>query len=347
VVLQTLLMALLVMLLFLSLLLAGGVEQLYRQHSPLLEWFPGYFYEQLRPALRHSELRPLGTRAIRGIVIVTVVFLVTYLAGYRRHTRRVLESETGGASRRMRLRLPFLRDPVEAAVFHFITQSITRSVKHRLFLATYGGFGAALAVLSLLSGAGGKLRLPLTLSFVLVSGLRAAFNFPSELRANWSFQLSEVTPAAGYVQATRKWVVCYGILPLFALLTPMEFLSFAPLAAVFHLAYGIGLSLLLMEVIFFDFQKAPFTCAHFPGRVNLTFLGVIYVFGFTMYSRTMAALEQWLASSLWTALLFFPAAAALFAALVHYRRLRRAADAPLIYDNPADPVVRTLGLSQE
>jgi hypothetical protein len=349
--LQTLLMALLVMLFFLSPMIAFYIERLYTQHSVLLYWFPGYWfaglYEQLRPAVRGSGLAALGSWAIRGLVAVTALFLVTFLAGYRRHTRRVLESESDAAGARSGIRLAFLRDPVEAAVFHFISQSITRSVKHRLFLATYGGFGAALAVLSLASGPEGRLRLPLTLSFVLVSGLRAAFNYPSELRANWSFQLAEVTRPSHYVLATRKWVVAYAILPLFVLLSPMEFASFPPWTAALHSAYGIALSVLLMEVIFFDFRKAPFTCAHFPGKVNLTFLAVIYVFGFTLYSRTMAALEQWLSLSVWRVLLFFALAALAMAALIRLRDRRLTLTPALIYDDAADPVVRTLGLSSE
>jgi hypothetical protein len=349
--LQTVLTALLVMLFFLTPLLAVAMERLYKQHSPFFYWFPPYWfmglYEQVLPALRHAQLIEFGNWATRGMAVVTGLFLVTFLAGYRRHTRRVMEAEITPAPGRRRLRLPFLRDPVQAAVFHFITRSITRSMKHRLFLATYGGFGAALAVLSLASGPDGRLRLPLTLSFVLISGLRAAFNFPSELRANSCFQLGEVTPAAGYVIATRKWVVCYGILPLFLLLAPLEFLSFPPAAAAFHLAYGITLSVLLLELMFFDFHKAPFTCAHFPGKVNLTFLGVLYCFGFSLYSRTMAALEEWLAHSLSTALLFLAAAALVYLALARWRDRRLAAAPALLYDDTADPVVRTLDLSAE
>ena len=72
----------------------------------------------------------------------------------------------------------------------------------------------------LTSGPAGLLRLPLTLSFVLVSALRAAFNFPSELRANWAFQLGEIHPVAEYLSATRKWIVVCAVVPLFVLLAP-------------------------------------------------------------------------------------------------------------------------------
>ena len=119
------------------------------------------------------------------------MFLLTFLPGYRGHARRVLETTPPAAAGPGRLRTAFdrllrrtlLRHPVEYAVFHFIAQTITRSVKHRLFLATYGGFGAAFAVITFIGGPRDSCVLPLTLSFILVSGLRAAFNFPAELGA--------------------------------------------------------------------------------------------------------------------------------------------------------------------
>ncbi len=204
--LQTLMMAALVMLFFLIPLISFGTRHLVERNSPLLYWFPGYwfigFYEQLRPTVYEPKLLSLGNLATAGLLVAAAVFLLTYLPGYRRHARRAVETLEPGASGPGRLRAWFaavlsrtiLRSPVQHAVFHFITESITRSVKHRLFLATYGGFGAAVAILSLGGGRTGLLTLPLSLSFVLVSGLRAAFNFPSELQANWAFQISELSP---------------------------------------------------------------------------------------------------------------------------------------------------------
>jgi len=340
---QTLLMFLLVMLLFLTPLITFSTRGFVERNSPFLYWFPGSwfigFYEQLRPVTKSHLLRDLGNRALPAIVVSGAIFVLTFLWG-----RSPAASPATASARRRHITL---RHPVQNAVFHFITQSITRSVKHRLFLATYGGFGAALAVMALTSGPEGLLRLPMTLSFVLVSALRAAFNFPSELRANWAFQLGEIRPVAEYLTATRKWIVTCAILPLFVLLAPMEFLCFAARAAVFHLAYGLTLTLLLVELMFLGFHKIPFTCAHFPGKVNLSFLSVMYIFGFTTYSRTMAAFEQWLsASPVYTALFFFSAFAVL-ALLAHVRDRQIAATAALDFEDAGDPVVRTLGLSPE
>jgi hypothetical protein len=231
-------------------------------------------------------------------------------------------------------------------VFHFIGQTITRSAKHRLFLATYGGFGAAVALMSLNSRPAGLLQLPLTLSFVLVSGLRAAFNFPSELSANWAFQISESASAEQYVAATRKWIVTCAVAPLFALLAIMEFACFAPAVALFHVAFGFSLSLALMEAMFFGFHRVPFTCSRLPGKVNMTALVFLYIFGFTMYSREMAAVESWLVVRPLAAIAFLAALALGWLVCSRWQG-RRSGEAALEYEEPFDPVVRTLGLSPQ
>ncbi|MBZ5620518.1 MAG: hypothetical protein LAQ69_17600 [Acidobacteriia bacterium] len=359
--LQTLLMSALVMLLFLTPLMGFGIEGLAKARSPLAYWFPGFWfiglYERQRPATHDQFLLGLGSFAIRGLWCAAGLFVLTFLPFYRRHARKMLETPEPSPAGSGRLAAwagsaverRLLKHPIESAVFHFISQTITRSVKHRLFLATYGGFGAALAVMTWRSGESGLLRLPLTLSFVLVSGLRAAFNFPSELGANWAFQLTETSRVQEYLAATRKWILLCAILPLFALLAPMEFACFRWTAALFHLAYGIALSVLLMEIMFFDFRKVPFTCAHLPGKVNLVGLSVVYILGFTMYSRTMADLETWLAATPVPAVLFFGCAALACVALNGWRHRWFAGEAGaaiLDYEDPGDPVVRTLGITQ-
>jgi hypothetical protein len=356
---QTLLMASLVMLLFLSPLLGFAIEGLVKTNSRYLYYFPGFWfiglYESIRPATHNAVLANLGGLATRALWVSGALFLLTYLPGYRRHARRALESAEPGASGPRRLAVwvnkalaaGFLKRPVEYAVFHFISHTITRSLKHRLFLATYGGFGAALAVMTVGAASDGLLRLPLTLSFILVSGLRAAFNFPSELRANWMFQVSETRSAEGYLSATRKWIVAAAVIPLFLLLAPVEFTHFAWNAALFHIAYGLTLSVALMEILFLGFHKVPFTCAHFPGKVNLVGLSVVYILGFTTYSSTMAGLERWLERT--------PAAAAAFLGgvwlaiwcIAGWRSQRLDRRAALDYEDAGDPVVRTLGLNPQ
>jgi len=356
---QTLLMALLVMLLFLTPLLGFAIEGLAKTNSRYLYYFPGFWfiglYESVRPATHDTVLCNLGQLATKALWISGGVFVLTYLPGYWRHARKALETAEPDAAGPGRVAVwmnaalvkTILRRPAEYAVFHFISHTITRSLKHRLFLATYGGFGAALAVMTMGAASDGWLRLPLTLSFILVSGLRAAFNFPSELPANWAFQLSEIRGAAGYLAAARKWIAVCAILPLFLLLAPMEFTRFSWSAALFHIAYGMTLSVALVEIMFLGFRKVPFTCAHFPGKVNLVGLSAIYILGFTTYSSTMAGVEAWLEQTPAAAAVFFGGIAAALWWLSRWRGQRLDARAALDYEDAGDPVVRTLGLTPQ
>jgi hypothetical protein len=142
--LQTLLMAFLVMLLFLSPTIGMNLPVLVRQHNPLVYWFPGYWfagvYERLRPAVGNPALLDLGLVGMRALGWVSILFALVYLVGYRRHAGRVMDSPeaspTGSLKRRFAAASSrfLLRDPLERAVYHFIGQTIVRSSRHRLFL---------------------------------------------------------------------------------------------------------------------------------------------------------------------------------------------------------------------
>ena len=354
---QTLLMSLLVTMLFLSPMLAESAHSLIRQGSPVVSYIPAFWftglYELLRPATGDPALLRLGHLALQALGWAAALVVLTYLPGYRRHAGRTVETSQPNAAgpgpvRRSIDRLldaRLLRRPIERAVFHFISQTITRSARHRLFLATYGGLGVALVTAALPAGRFGLLRAELMLSFMLVSGLRAAFNFPAELRGNWAFQLSEGPNVGEYLTATRKWIVVCGVVPLFLLAAPFEFALFPAMTAAFHLAYGVTLSLLLTEILFFGFRKVPFTCAYFPGKVNLIGLSVIYVFGFTAYSDTMSGIASWLVRTPAAAVAFFVAAAAALWLLARLRERLTDRTVPLDYEDQGDPVVRSLGIS--
>jgi len=352
---QTAVIALLIMCLFLSPLLGG----LCRANSPYLRWFPGFWfaglYEQLRPAVpgypAGRVLAGLGPWAVRAMWVALALLAATFLPGYRSHARRVLEAPEPSPKGPGYIRRVLdgaadwlLRDPVECGVFHFIGQTIARSLKHRLFLATYGGFGAAMVVIAL--SRGGNLRhVPFMLSFILISGLRAAFNFPSDLRANWAFQVSETTSVSHYIRATRKWVMCCAVLPLFLVLAAIEAVRSPSPSLMYHFAFGLTMSSVLMETMFVGFQKVPFTCAHFPGKFNLVFLGALYVFGFTFYSGSVAALEDWLWAVPAAAAAFFVAAACGAIALSRARR-QTPEETGLEYEDDGNSAIQTLGITE-
>jgi hypothetical protein len=245
---------------------------------------------------------------------------------------------------------------MERATFHFINNTIQRNAKQRLFLATYGGIALALSLPAVLQigtrpgapmlifHADGLLSVPLTLSFFAVSGLRAAFNFPAELRANWIFQLCESEDSMPHMRAARKWIVLMGMVPLFALLAPLEVWFRGWRLAFIHLTFALALSLVLLNMLLIWFRKIPFTCSYFPGKTSMAVMFFLYLAGFSAYSWTMADLEAKLIAEPTQLLLFYAVIAASLYGLARLEKRELGVDDSLIYEDEPDPIVRSLEL---
>ncbi|MEO8127497.1 MAG: hypothetical protein ABJF23_03510 [Bryobacteraceae bacterium] len=360
-------MGLLVLVLILYPLISALIQTLVEQNSPYLFYFPCFWflglYESLRPGVVHPVFHPLAMVAVRSLALASAVCLVAYVAGYRRHARRALESielQLAGPGR-LRVKLTgllhnsLLRHPLQRATFHFIGQTLARSSRHRLFLAAYGGFAMAFAILIVFAVANvggvpkiqvspiGVLAVPLILSFCLLTGLRAAFSFPAELTPNWAFQVTDASFSDEHLKACRRWVALSGILPLFVLLAPLEFAMWRWNLALFHLSFGVILSWLLVEVLFFHFHKIPFACSYCPGKMNAAVLAALYLYGLTTYSFSMTDLEVWILHRPVRVALFFLLSAALLLAFRTHRIWRPDA-VGLTFEDEPDPVVRTLGI---
>ncbi len=363
------LMSGLIVVLFLTPLACASIRPLVESHSPLLRWFPpfwflGLYLDMLPGQPAGPAFHELAELARRGLAISAVAFAVTYLAGYRRHARRVMQSVEGAEGGPGRLRRIFeeavnrwlLPHPLERATFHFISNTILRNAKQRLFLATYGGIAVALAlpgVLRIGTGNGaplvsfqaaGLLSVPLTLSFFAVSGLRAAFNFPAELRANWIFQVCESEDSMPHMRASRKWMVLMGVAPLFILMAPFEIYFRGVWLGVIHLSFALALSLVLLNLLLIWFRKIPFTCSYFPGKTSMAVMFFLYLAGFAAYSWSMADLEARLLDEPAQLLLFYGVAAGALYGLARLEKRELGVDDSLIYEDEPDPIVRSLEL---
>jgi hypothetical protein len=134
--------------------------------------------------------------ALKALAIAFAVFCLTWLAGFHRHYRRTLEAEDSAARRcTNRLFDRFITATQERTIFRFTGKTLARSVKHRLFLATYWSVGISLGLVTTFRVHAGRLTLsadglrsfPFLIGFFVVSGFRASFGFPAELSANWLF----------------------------------------------------------------------------------------------------------------------------------------------------------------
>jgi hypothetical protein len=154
------------------------------------------------------------------------------------------------------------------------------------------------------------------------------------------FQITSGSDAAEYLKATRRWVFLRGVIPAYLLLAPLEFMYLGAAEAVFRLAFGLAIAALLTELFFFNFNKVPFTCSYLPAKSHLAFLAGAYLYGFTIYTFTIANLELWVGESALRTAMFFLFVAGI---LVSVSTSRQAPD--IIYEDDADPVVRQLNLT--
>jgi hypothetical protein len=361
-------MAVLIVALFLTPFLAMALRPLFEQHSPLLRWYPPFWFLSLY--LDNLPGHPAGTMfhelaglAPRAVAISAVAFAVTYFTGYWRHARRVMDGMESTGDPPGRLRAAFdrfansylLPHPLERATFHFITNTMLRSARHRLFLATVGGVAIAITLptigwLGLKPGSAmfvftpaGLLTAPLILTFLCVVGLRAAFNLPAELRANWLFQTAESEGGMRHIRAARKWIVVMGLLPMSIVVLPVE-IAFRGWEGVVHLTFAVALGLVLLNALLIWFRKIPFTCSYFPGKMSMGAMALVLVVGFVLFVLAMARLEtNWMHQPFKLAA-FYGVCAAALAGLRWLEDHEFRIDDVLIYEDEPEPAVRTLEL---
>jgi hypothetical protein len=181
---------------------------------------------------------------------------------------------------------------------------------------------------------------PFLIAFFIVSGFRAAFQFPAELASNWLFRITESRWGETSRSATRKRALMSGLAPALLLLLPLEIWSWGWQSGLLHIVFQLVSGALLIEVLFWSFGKVPFTCSYFPGRINLALLFVLYLYGFTSYSFQLADLEHALDGHAGRALLFFAATGVALIAL-----WRRHPAASAISFDAYEPHIQTLDLT--
>lgn len=273
-------------------------------------WFLG-LYETVRLGLT-PDFGALARQGLRALGLAMIGFTATYALGYRRQVRVTLEGERTGETGCGRVRdFPGLtaqrylfRSAGERAVFNFILKTLRDSDRHRVVLGTYCGVGIAFAAMGLITifgrlGVGAVrglhtelLSIPLVLTFFTLVGMRVAFAFPARPGANWVFRLTEQNQRQPYLAGVRKAMFVVGILPVLSVLAPFYVGAWGWRAAFPHTVLVLILALVLREILIFRLDKIPFTCTYLPGSSNLKVMFFPYLFCFTTYAYTIAAIES-------------------------------------------------------
>jgi cbb3-type cytochrome oxidase subunit 3 len=285
-------------------------------------WFLGIYETLLTGSSSLPVFREFAATGCMALAVVLVLVIVSYPLAYRRRMRYLVE-ESGALDTRTLAAAPIdrvlhaslLRNRVQRGVYHFITHSLLRTQRHRVYLAMYGGLGLALLLASTvllkltpghlgfeLSPDGLRAAVPIV-AFWTITGLRTAFVSPADKRGSWIFRVILGRPGVEQLDATERWILPFtivlslGMVALVATIAPPALQGWRPILS--QALVGIGLSLLLTDVLFLAVRSIPFTGGERASGTNLAFILLQYFGLFPPLILLMVDLEPWLEASLW------------------------------------------------
>lgn len=269
-------------------------------------WFLGVYEFLLRGSGALSVYQPLAEIAVVATAGALLLAVVSYPLAYARRVRQLVE---GVASTHKRstvaavgcrlLHVTVLRSPQLRAIYHFISQTMLRIPRLRLYLTIYAGVGFSLAIsgILLLDFHNGHIGLHCSewgirsvvpvLAFLIVIGMRTAMDAPVGLQGSWIFLVIHGRPLPEHLRAVFIWVsVCVStvtvasvaVLHLFA---PAALRGLLPVVT--QIVMAIGLTILLSRTFLLRIREIPFTATRVPATPDLPISFVRYAVVFPAF----------------------------------------------------------------
>lgn len=303
----------------------------------------------------------MQSRALIGFAAVCATTLVTYVLGYTRYRKLLVDvPDIVEAPRHLRWSLlrPLASDPRTEAAMQFMAKTLARSRVHRVVLLGYIGLGVGFAANALALTRDPRhlsrdwyevlqfavLFWPIALTAVLLPGFRHACSMPAELRANWIFRSTESMGRAQWMSGVERFILVCIIGPIYLLFAPIAISVLGWSLAMRMLPLQVLVSLTMFEVLFTGWQKLPFTCSYLPGkRPMMEILArALAAFGVLVPLLVVAVRAG---SFMWEAFVFY---GAIFAGIWWWARRRRLdgwGEVRLIYHD-VNETVANLGISE-
>lgn len=332
--------------------LLGRLE---RDPHSLVRWLPSFWFLGLYQTLQHRAtpmLAALARMALPGTAAALALLVVSYGLSNRRRFAAVLEAGRRPREQRLlALPLAFLdlfaprRPGFGRACHRFVVRALLRNEAHRVAISVALGLGWLLAFQQ---AATAPLEAPLVAAYLLMLGLRVAFEIPAGVPPNWIFRAAldpRNNESLGVARRVMLAFLAGGVLLPWAVVAWRQW----GLAGAVSLTLSVlALSLCLIEALLAGYRKLPLACP-IPGfRDNLLVLCLVQFLGYQLFTRAGAAVELWTFNQPLRFLLL-PAA---MAAAWHWnqRRLRDAREAGeleegLTFENIHRPAVERLDLS--
>lgn len=250
-------------------------------------WFLG-IYERL---MEGPSALPVYTRLAQtgcaALMATSGLAALAYPIAYIRRTRQLVE---GGDTRATQnwIALPLhrllngtlVRRPIRRAVHYFISQTVLRVQRYRIYLVLYGGVGLSVVAAAIfrLTVQHGQVRIETSpdgiraaigiVAFWTIAGLRMAFVSPGNQKGSWIFRFVHGRPpqfraAMEQLQAAKFWALLWGLIATLGACAVLR--AFAPPqlltlpAAASQLLVAGGMCLVLSDILFLNVKTVAFT----------------------------------------------------------------------------------------
>jgi hypothetical protein len=289
---QGLLITTLLMLLLLFPMVSAAVPVMLRSGSFYALCFPPFWFLGVYQRLMEGpSAMPVYTRLAQigcmALLATAGLAAVAYPIAYIRRVRQLVEGPGTHATRNWAAwplhklaHVSFIRSPVRRAVFHFISQTLLRVQRYRIYLVLYGGVGLSVVAATILRLAVVQQQIRVEISsdgiraaigivaFWTIAGLRVAFISPGNQQGSWVFRLVHGRPphfqaVMEQLQAAKVWVLLWGLFitlgacAAFRILAPPQLLTLP--ATLSLLLMGAGMCVLLTDLLFLNVRIVPFT----------------------------------------------------------------------------------------
>lgn len=328
--LQCLTVTVLVMMMLLFPFISGVVPEILRS-DPLLAvcfppfWFLGIYQQLLEGPAALGIYNTLAQTGISATLLACAIAVLTYPLAYLRKMSQLVEGASTRRTLNPLLRLQYrllhatlIRHPLRRAVFHFISQTILRVPRYRIYLVLYGGVGLSVVTATLLRFTAVRHQIHVDVSadgiraafgiiiFWIIAGVRMALFSSGNQRGRWVFRVLNGNPpdfATGMQQfaATKTWMLLWSLLTTLAAAFVLHALAPAELAA--WPAFGaqvllaIGLCVLLTDAFFLDITSVPFTSEQAGENPNLALTVLKYFTFFPVVAALPIRVEPWIETS--------------------------------------------------
>lgn len=259
----------------------------------LYQWIEGH----VTPAMEQ-----MSRVALAAFAIAVCWMLAAYALGYRQSFASAIESAKPPRKQPVaRVILAFLdlfaarSGAFERACYRFTTRALLRNEAHRLCISVALGLGWLMAAQQAMSSrAETRLEAPLTAAYLLILGLRIAFEMPAGVASNWAFRAA-LDPRANTILGAPRRVVLSFLVPF--VLAPAFALAWRDMGfftATLHTVVVTALSLSLSEIMLIGYRKIPLTCPLPPFGDDFLVRVVIQIVAFGMFMQLGAHLDAWI-----------------------------------------------------